>query len=219
MTLINVALNCIGKIHDHDFGFWDADEEESYNWAEVLQLNAGGADRNWSREKTVDGEVKLKLDLTLRLSTEYVLSVWGVLQLQEGGAWWTIDDSAGIPATHIGAGQNATLYNGTLANSGGDWAAALLTANVAPAPQVPDTGPSFKDDTDETFGDRVTVVAESSSGRNIGFKDLATGRIMSRREFVDATQQGFYANYYVRSIDGVATPVSKPNETVGDNLG
>ncbi|MBK7196746.1 MAG: hypothetical protein IPH80_30135 [Myxococcales bacterium] len=55
--------------------------------------------------------------------------------------------------------------------------------------------------------------------RNIDFVDTVTGRPMTRAEFVDAIHAGEYPDYLVRTIHGVATPVSRPNETTSDNLG
>ncbi len=227
MALVNVSLSCTGTIHDHDWGFWDTDEEESYSFAEVIQLNAGGAERSWSREKTVDGEVQLKVNLSCRMSTQNVLTIWGTLELHEGGVYWTLDASASIPATHIGLGQNVTLYNNKLENSGGDWASANLRAEVATSVQQPALGPSFNigapsykpGDALPQHGNSVVVVSESPTGRNLGFLDVLTGNVMSRRVFVDAITQGFYGNYDIRYIDGIATPVSKPNDSTSDNLG
>lgn len=66
---------------------------------------------------------------------------------------------------------------------------------------------------------RIVVVHEDDRMRNVEFVDTVTGRAMTRAELVDAIHAGQYPDYYVRTIHGVATPVSKPNATSGDNLG
>jgi hypothetical protein len=42
---------------------------------------------------------------------------------------------------------------------------------------------------------------------------------MTRAELVDAIHAGEYPDYEVRNINGVPTPMSRPNETTSDNLG
>ena len=67
---------------------------------------------------------------------------------------------------------------------------------------------------------RVIVTAETDSGRNTRFLDTETGREMTRAQFVRAINNGVYSDdYYTRKINGVITPVSKPNNSVRDNLG
>lgn len=65
----------------------------------------------------------------------------------------------------------------------------------------------------------VVVVREDDRMRNVDFVDTETGRPMTRAEFVDAIHAGEYADYSVKMIHGVPTPVSRPNETPLDNLG
>ena len=66
---------------------------------------------------------------------------------------------------------------------------------------------------------RVVVVDESDSGRNQRFRDTATGRNMSRRDFADRIDSGQYPDYHVRVINGLRTPVSNPDRSEGNNLG
>lgn len=66
---------------------------------------------------------------------------------------------------------------------------------------------------------RITVISETASGRNIKFKDNYTGRIMTRKEFVNQIKSGNYKNYHVRKINGVDTPVSNPDRSKHNNLG
>jgi len=68
-------------------------------------------------------------------------------------------------------------------------------------------------------GARVVVVREDENTRNLDFVDTVTGRGMSRAEFVEAIVKGDYPDYVVKMIHGVATPVSRPNDTTSDNLG
>jgi hypothetical protein len=66
---------------------------------------------------------------------------------------------------------------------------------------------------------RVSVTSESSSGRNMRFRDNYTGNNMSRAQFVSQIERGNYSNYHVREINGVKTPVSNPDHSVNNNLG
>jgi len=232
MAVHSFAINCNGVIHDYDW--WSADEEEAYNWSSVYQLNPGGSELPWEREQIVDGEVKLKAKLKFRMSTSYVLSVYGLLELWEGGVYWSRDDSRYINLSHISAGNNMVIFDGRLKNGSGDWATIKIEIQVATAPQQPAPTPSFKKSSKKSSapptkqparprrygpGAEVIVVAESKTGRNIRFKDISTGEIMSRREFVHEIESGLYPDYQIRRINGVKTPKSKPNATTKDNLG
>lgn len=66
---------------------------------------------------------------------------------------------------------------------------------------------------------RVTVTRESDSGRNEKFKDNYNGNTMTRQQFVNKINNGEYTNYYVRKINGVDTPCSKPDGSTNNNLG
>ena len=65
---------------------------------------------------------------------------------------------------------------------------------------------------------RVTVTSESSSGRNQRFHDNYNGQDMTRAKFVQEIKSGNYANYHVRMVNGVATPVSNPDRSENNNL-
>ncbi len=66
---------------------------------------------------------------------------------------------------------------------------------------------------------RVSVTRESNTGRNEKFHDNFTGANMTRSQFVRQIEQGNYANYHVREINGVKTPVSNPDGKDSNNLG
>lgn len=66
---------------------------------------------------------------------------------------------------------------------------------------------------------RIKVTEESKSGRNIKFHDNFTGSDMTRPEFVKQIKSGNYENYTVKKINGIDTPVSKPDKTKNNNLG
>ncbi len=67
---------------------------------------------------------------------------------------------------------------------------------------------------------RVKVIRESNTGRNERFRDTKTGNEMTRNQFVKAIDNGTYsADYYNRKINGVMTPVSKPDGNTKNNLG
>lgn len=68
-------------------------------------------------------------------------------------------------------------------------------------------------------GKRVKVTNESSSGRNIGFRDTRTGGKLTRAQFVKAIKEGKYLGYHVRVINGLETPVSNPDHSERNNLG
>lgn len=66
---------------------------------------------------------------------------------------------------------------------------------------------------------RVTVNTESETGRNLTFHDNVTGRNMNREQFATSIKKGNYSDYYVRSINGLETPCSKPDGKTNNNLG
>ncbi len=66
---------------------------------------------------------------------------------------------------------------------------------------------------------RIIVSAEGATGRNLQFLDTLTHRIMSRDEFVAEIRDGKFPGYEIRSVRGVATPVSRRTPTPDDNLG
>ncbi len=64
----------------------------------------------------------------------------------------------------------------------------------------------------------IRVTEESSTGRNQSFK--APGHAeMSRAQLVSEIRAGEFAGYHIRVINGVATPVSNPDRSEGNNLG
>lgn len=65
---------------------------------------------------------------------------------------------------------------------------------------------------------RVTVTQESDTGRNTRFQDNITGETMTRAKFVSKIKNGSYDNYYVRKINGIPTPCSKPDSNKNNNL-
>lgn len=69
------------------------------------------------------------------------------------------------------------------------------------------------------MGKRVSVVAETNTGRNERFRDNLTGIVMTRAEFVRKIEGGVYDRYHVRVLEGVKTPVSNPDASERNNLG
>lgn len=65
---------------------------------------------------------------------------------------------------------------------------------------------------------RVSTTSESGSGRNLRFHDNFNGNDMTRRQFVHQIEHGNYANYHVRNVNGIKTPVSNPDGTKNNNL-
>jgi hypothetical protein len=65
---------------------------------------------------------------------------------------------------------------------------------------------------------RISTIIENETGRNLAFHDNFTGRNMSRAQFISEIESGNYANYHVRKINGIKTPVSNPDKTDLNNL-
>jgi len=65
----------------------------------------------------------------------------------------------------------------------------------------------------------VIVLKESETGQNELFGDLSNGNIFDRESFVASIESGEYPGYTVASIDGLATPMSKPDGIPSNNLG
>ena len=66
---------------------------------------------------------------------------------------------------------------------------------------------------------RISVCKESDTGRNLRFIDNITHREMNRQEFVSEIRKGKYQDYYVRKINNIPTPCSKPDGNKKNNLG
>lgn len=66
---------------------------------------------------------------------------------------------------------------------------------------------------------RITVISESSTGRNQKFHDNSEHKDMTRSEFVREIKKGNYNDYHIRRINGVDTPVSNPDSRNSNNLG
>lgn len=67
----------------------------------------------------------------------------------------------------------------------------------------------------------VKTIAESSTGRNTLFQNTGNNEIMTRQEFVDRIKNPnsvYHEDYYVRNINGIETPVSKPDRSTNNNL-
>lgn len=65
----------------------------------------------------------------------------------------------------------------------------------------------------------VVVTKETSTGRNINFRDTSKGKDMSRSEFVKQIEKGNYPEYHVRKINNIKTPTSNPDKSSRNNLG
>lgn len=65
---------------------------------------------------------------------------------------------------------------------------------------------------------RVITTNQSSTARNLNFKDTKSGRYMTRQDFVRSIKAGNYENYHVRLINGIETPVSNPDKSKNNNL-
>ena len=65
----------------------------------------------------------------------------------------------------------------------------------------------------------VRVTKETSTGRNVRFRDKATSAIMTKTQFVKKIESGAFPGYHIRTINGIITPVSNPDGTTKNNLG
>lgn len=65
----------------------------------------------------------------------------------------------------------------------------------------------------------IKVTKESPTGRNEKFLDTKTGIEMTRAQFAKEIDSGNYQNYKTRIINGLKTPVSKPDGNKKNNLG
>ena len=65
----------------------------------------------------------------------------------------------------------------------------------------------------------IKVLVESSTGRNLVFLDTKTGKKMTSAVFVKKIKHGNYEKFYVRVINGIETPCSKPDGNPRNNLG
>ena len=65
----------------------------------------------------------------------------------------------------------------------------------------------------------MIVIDENKTGRNELFIDTVKGTVMDRQTFVNLIQSGKYPGYHVSIINNIATPISKPDTVVTNNLG
>lgn len=66
---------------------------------------------------------------------------------------------------------------------------------------------------------RLSVVKESPTGRNLVFQDNRTGLVDIGRAFVEKILKGGYGQYHIRIINGEPTIVSNPDKSLSNNLG
>lgn len=59
---------------------------------------------------------------------------------------------------------------------------------------------------------KIKVTKETKKGRNQKFE-------ISRADLVKGIEQGIYPDYYIRVINGIKTPCSKPDKSKNNNLG
>ncbi len=65
----------------------------------------------------------------------------------------------------------------------------------------------------------IVVIHENETGRNELFCDILTGDIFDKEIFIYAIENGVYPGYKIAIIDGLATPVSKSDAVISNNLG
>lgn len=71
----------------------------------------------------------------------------------------------------------------------------------------------------DTMFQRLSVVKESPTGRNLVFRDNRTGLIEIGRAYVEKILNGGYSQYHLRMINGELTIVSNPDKSLSNNLG
>ena len=68
---------------------------------------------------------------------------------------------------------------------------------------------------------QVKAIEQNSTGRNITFQNTGNHEIMSRAEFVGRIKKPtstYHKDYVVKIINGVETPVSRPDKSTNNNL-
>jgi hypothetical protein len=123
MATRTARLNCNGRIHDDDSrDIFGRDEEESYSWSKGIALEQGGFSRTWEESHTVDGEVQLRLKVRLQCEQNGKMTVSGVLELWEGGGYWTLEKTEPIDNVVVDPDETKTIFEGRLSDDQGDWA-------------------------------------------------------------------------------------------------
>ena len=67
----------------------------------------------------------------------------------------------------------------------------------------------------------VKCIKENDTGRNILFQNIGNHEIMDRKTFVSRIKNSssiYHQDYVVKKINGVDTPVSKPDNSKNNNL-
>ena len=67
----------------------------------------------------------------------------------------------------------------------------------------------------------VKSISHTPTGRNTMFQNMGNNEIMSRKEFVtriENTNSVYHKDYVVKNINGIKTPVSKPDYLKNNNL-
>lgn len=69
---------------------------------------------------------------------------------------------------------------------------------------------------------KVTVISETKTGRNIMFQNTGNHEVMTLKEFVSRIKNEnsvYHKDYFVKTINGIETPISKPDSSTSNNLG
>ena len=67
----------------------------------------------------------------------------------------------------------------------------------------------------------VKTIMENESGRNIMFQNTGNNEKMTRKQFVERIKDiksVYHKDYVVKVINGIETPVSKPDGNINNNL-
>lgn len=67
----------------------------------------------------------------------------------------------------------------------------------------------------------VKTIMENESGRNIMFQNTGNNEKMTRKQFVERIKDiksAYHKDYVVKVINGIETPVSKPDGNINNNL-
>lgn len=124
-------INANGRIHDDDSGdIIGGDEEEAYTFSKNIVLRVGDVSRSYEDSKTVDGEVRLTLKLDLQADPHGIITVSGLIELEEGPRW-NMGASDAIDATHIPPGKVQLIYDDRVEDDEGDWATVKLEVTNA----------------------------------------------------------------------------------------
>ena len=125
-TVLLVKIAASGRIHDSDLNnFLDPDEEESYSMSKDILVSNPGPSGSFDDQRTVDGEVRLHIQLAAKAEADDKVTVHGELELWEGPNWNKGAAHRLDPVT-VSTAESRIVFDGRIADNEGDWATVKL---------------------------------------------------------------------------------------------